>query len=357
MIAGALGSHLFTALPPPWLLFCFSILGLAVLLASKIRWLAVALLACCWCLLNFQRQLDDRLDPALAGTVAPISGVISSIPRFGDGYARFRFDPEDSKQEAGLPGTLLVHWYEEWPELAVGQRWELDLKLKPPWGRVNFQGPDKERWLFAQGIGGIGTVRKGRLLAEPSGARFVLQSLRSFILRQVSDKVADERARGIVQALATADRSGLSTEDRRLLTVTGTSHLLAISGLHVGLAAAGGIWLGRLVLWLLPFAWSGRAMLSVSIGSGLLTAAMYAALAGFGTGLGSMLLLRPEPVFESVHAWITSFAVLSLVVAGLLGRALERGASDRVRRIHLLCGATGLLAALGAAAAGMAILP
>src|SRR5690606_19161665 len=41
--------------------------------------------------------------------------------------------------------------------------------------------------------------------------------------------------RGILRALILGDRSQLSVEDHKLLSMTGTQHLIAISGLHVGI--------------------------------------------------------------------------------------------------------------------------
>ena len=80
-------------------------------------------------------------------------------------------------------------------------------------------------------------------------------------------------------------------------------------------------------------------------------------LLGYGSGLGSMALLRDEPLFDSVHVLLTSSAVTGFVCAYLLGRRLERGPSRAVRTAHLICGAGGLLLALAAAVAGIAILP
>lgn len=50
---------------------------------------------------------------------------------------------------------------------------------------------------------------------------------------------------GLLRALATGDRAGVSEEEERLLRRTGTRHLLAISGLHLGLLAGGAAWLAR----------------------------------------------------------------------------------------------------------------
>jgi hypothetical protein len=82
------------------------------------------------------------------------------------------------------------------------------------------------------------------------------------------------------------------------------------------------------------------------------------AAAGFLAGLGSAVGLRPDlGAYGSLHAWVMTGAVAGLLGAGGLGLRLERGARLAARRAHLICGAGGLLAALGGAVAGFAILP
>ena len=74
-------------------------------------------------------------------------------------------------------------------------------------------------------------------------------------------------------------------------------------------------------------------------------------------GLFSMGWLRGRPLAESVHFPLAGAAALLIVAAGGFGLWLERGAPLRARTVHALCGAMGVLLALGAAVAGMAILP
>ncbi len=79
---------------------------------------------------------------------------------------------------------------------------------------------------------------------------------------------------------------------------------------------------------------------------------------GFASGLGSQAGLRGKPLFESVHVIFATGALCGLSSAGALGLWMERhGGGPRLRLTHILLGAGGLLLGLGAAVAGIAILP
>jgi hypothetical protein len=78
---------------------------------------------------------------------------------------------------------------------------------------------------------------------------------------------------------------------------------------------------------------------------------------GYGFGLVSMGWIRSEPLFDSFHSIFASGALIGVVVAWLLGRQLERVDAPEVRTVHPIWGGVGLLLALLAAAAGIAILP
>jgi competence protein ComEC len=282
------------------------------------------LLAFSWTLVNFQLRLEDRLEARLSGQVLTVCGVISSVPQVRQDSVSFHFEPQ-SEPVAGsagarLPGTLLVRWFEEWPAVSAGQVWCLDLLLKPPWGPINFQGPDRERWLFAEGIGAVASVRDGTLIA-PAGAngkRLIM--LRESISQQIREDIPDVREAGIVAALAVADRSGISRADRHLLALTGTSHLLAISGLHIGLAAIGGLLVARWLGWLLPPLRPGRWIQVIGLGGGAAAAAAYAALAGFGVptvrSLVMLLVLSVAiTMARTIHpgrAWLLAMAAVLL---------------------------------------------
>lgn len=325
LAAGSLAATLLLVPPPAWLLCAFAGIGAFLLTMAPLRWVGAALLACSWSLWNFGLRLEDRLPPRLAGQVLTVSGMISSLPQDQDDFVSFRFEPRTREQTKGaiahLPRRMLVRWYEPWPPLSVGQHWRLELLLKPPWGPVNFQGPDRERWLFAEGIGAVATVRDGALEAPSGPGGSAVTAVREVVFRQIAQRVERPRAAGIIQALAVADRSGMDRADQQLLTLTGTSHLLAISGLHIGLAAGGGMLLARVLGWLLPVPLMGRGLHLLGMSGGVLTAGAYAALAGFGVSTVRslvMLLVAMAAVSasRSIHpwrAWLLALATVLLV--------------------------------------------
>jgi competence protein ComEC len=320
-ICGSLFALLFHTVPPGWQLTAGTAAGLLCLAVRPLRPVGAMALACCWSLWNFQSRLDDRLPADLAGARVSVTGVITSIPQEYDDFASFRFAPRQTAPEVPLPRSLLLRWYRERPELAAGQHWNLEIVLKPPWGRVNFQGPDKERWLFAAGIGGLGTVRGGTARSGRESPKVALERVRQSVLRAIARHVEEGRSRAIVRALVLADQSEISRGDRDVLALTGTAHLLAISGLHIGLAAGGGMLASRILAWFfVPVTFARGRVYILTAGGGLLAAAAYAALAGFGVPTVRALLmvtvvlaaLATERSFHPVRPWLLAMMAVLL---------------------------------------------
>lgn len=286
---------------PLWLVAPF--LLPAIYFCIKRRF-SVALACACGLLLTafaLQSQLDDRYRQFIPGERVVIDGRISGLPEIMDSYTRFRFlplesgtgsirssaDPDETAQQH-LPSQILVNWYRNAPELLPGQTWRLQLQIKPPWGLVNFQGHDRERWLFAEGIGAQATVREGQMLEEARWSGW-LDRIRWQISQGIAEASSNPENAGVIRALAVADRSGLDREQRNSLSVTGTAHLLAISGLHVGLAYLLAFGLARLLL--LPFSrWLPDSQFLCLV-LGWIVACIYAGLAGFSTATVRALVM------------------------------------------------------------------
>jgi len=322
IVAGVLSATVFTAVPPLPLLLFVMMLGAMLLGSHRLRVFGLGGVVLAATLLQYGHRLEDRLDGRHARAAVEVTGVVSSVPERQPGMLRFLFEPEGGTAAIALPSTLRVSWFgDDLPELAAGERWRLELSLQPPWGRVNFAGGDPERWLFANGIGALGTVRDGRTVEPPRGFTAAVDRLRQRVREAIERNLDEGRGRAVVTALAIADRSALDDTVRRILADTGTAHLLAISGLHVGLAATAGFWVTRLLLTPFAFARRGRRLLHGAAAGGIAAALAYALLADLGVstlravvmvGAALALLLTSRSTGPAVPlAWAAAVVLLA----------------------------------------------
>ncbi|MBK1629947.1 DNA internalization-related competence protein ComEC/Rec2 [Thiohalocapsa halophila] len=310
-------------LPGPWLPWLLA--GVAsVLLLAAAGWrrrlpvaLAPALLVslvaagALWAYLDACRVLCSPFPEQRVNQTLVAVGRVASLPQ-DKGYAeRFLFRIERLRADGeplGFRGLVRLSWYRERPALRVGQRWRLSLRLKPPHGFVNPGGFDYEGWLFQRGIAATGHVRDPeaavRLTAGPGPYR--LDHWRQALRDRLAALLPEGPAAALVPALVLGDRGGLTPAQWEVFSRTGTSHLIAISGLHVGLVAGA-------VLLAVRWSWSRFPRLTrrlaaprAAAGVALLAAAGYAALAGFSISTQRAL------------------AMLAVVlVAAMLGRTLR----------------------------------
>nr|WP_243749544.1 DNA internalization-related competence protein ComEC/Rec2 [Pseudoteredinibacter isoporae] len=118
--------------------------------------------------------------------------------------------------------------------LRSGRILEADIKLKSPRGLHNIGAGDYQARLLSQSIVAVGYIKKLHRI-DGSAQVSVREKLGRFIDGQPLKQAP------LIKGLLLGDRSGLKQEHWSLLQQTGTGHLLAISGLHIGLAAALGM--------------------------------------------------------------------------------------------------------------------
>lgn len=277
--------------------------------------------------LNVARHYCDRiaevLDPRLAGTEMWVKGEVASLPRTYADHVRFLFQPSASQARlAGLPPAIEVRWYEDFAEIRPGQSWQFKLRLHPPRARVNFQGFDRERALFAAGIGAVATVLEAGEGRPADHGMAGIHGFRAVVAGEIRSMLPPDPGRALVMSLAIADRGELEDSDWDSLRITGTGHLLAISGLHVGLAAVAGFWLTRILLLIWPLgAFPGRvSFLGCCLGA-FLAASAYGALAGFPVSTVralsmlavGLLVIASRRGGGAIHAWLWAVAVVVLI--------------------------------------------
>jgi competence protein ComEC len=292
--------------------------------------LACLLLGIAWHIYCGQRLLAVEIPIAWEQRHLQVEGVVSGLPRRGvnvDGSERIRFDLvveqvlfEQRPLVFERPLSVSLVWHNP-GSLAANQRWQLAVELQRPRGLASPGAFDYRAWLLSRGIGASGKVLasdNNRLLGQ--GDRW-LDAARQWYQRQLQRQYGEQPAGGLLLALAIGDKQALSPAQRTVLAATGTSHLMVISGLHIGLCALLGHWLGYcLASWRPVWVQNGTARWSAALGS-LLLAAGYAALAGFSLPTVRALLMLLVFVCARVLARETSSArVLSLALVVVLLR-------------------------------------
>lgn len=190
-----------------------------------------------WAVIFATLRLQDQLSENQQGQVHTIQGYVVGLPDVTPNRVRFNFSV--SKPENQFPKKISLSWYYPTQIIQPGQQWQFNVKLKKPHGRYNPNLWDYEKWLFMQNIGAIGYVKnkpKPRLLTQYRIGMSV-DEIRYRIAWQLEQLLVDKNQAAIIRALTIGDKSRLSQQQWKIFQQTGTVHLLAISGLHIGLIA------------------------------------------------------------------------------------------------------------------------
>lgn len=326
-----------------------------------IRILLAAALGSIWLITCVQWFSPQALPAELEGQTINVTGVIKSIPENQRKRSRFDFrilNVDGSAWQA----DVRLNWYSPEPSLSAGQVWRMAIKLKRPHGFSNPGGFDYEGWLFERGIAATGYVRHAHqaVLLEQ---RVTLNYLRQSLSERLLLLLQSEDVSGLLVALVTGDRQYLSISQWQLLQRTGTTHLMAISGLHIGLIFALFYWIGKQLWRCYPRLCLYRPAQDVAMVSGLLAAIAYAALAGFSiptqralimlavivlslllrraiapltvllVALLAVLLIDPLSILN-IGFWLSYAAVA--IIYFVLTDSVEEGVSGKIKRLAWL---------------------
>ncbi|MHC1660448.1 DNA internalization-related competence protein ComEC/Rec2 [Stenotrophomonas maltophilia] len=291
-VSGALACVLLPALPPLWsCALASTVAGLGWALPWRGRAVAALLFGAAWAALHGQWTLQQQLPPAMPVRDAVVSGRVVDLPVTVGGHTRFVLQVGDAPGHPALAGKRLqITWSDPWPgtrtrvegggrhQVRAGAQWRLPLRLRAPRSRINPGGFDAERHAVLAGIAGHGTVRaagSARELQAPDGLLAWREGSSDAIAMQVPSP-----ASRFIRALALGDTRWLSDTDWNQLRALGLTHLIAISGFHVGLVGGCAALLCSAVWWLLPSLARHWPRPQAAACSAALAAAGYALVAG-----------------------------------------------------------------------------
>ncbi len=371
LLAGIAAARLW---PLPWA-WCLAGAGLAALLLVAQGWrrgrFATWLLVICFLLLGAGRygQVASRPLPACHvrhqadGRPHQVEAVVVSAPEPGRWGRRVVLEALalDGRSACGRVRLALPRRTTPPPP---GSRLRLLVRLKP---FVSFANPacfDYAGFMAAKGlyVRAYAGRRSGLELlpGRERGPRVWLEGLRSRLGR-VLERLKPGPGRGLVRALLLGQRGELPSRVREAFGGTGTAHLLAISGLHLGLVWGLAYLVLRYGLGLVPGLALRHALPKLAALGALVPCAAYAALAGGSTptlralvmaaalvaalwfdrpyrpagglalaGLGICLVWPRAPFTLSFQLSFTAVAVILLAAAPLARRLRGHGPAGRV---------------------------
>ena len=353
----------------------------AVLLSSLRRSPWTALIALAFTLGVLRVALGDDAPAPTYASAGPqqVEGVVLNDVEALGSFARFRLELERIRREGGewmaAEGTLLVTAranvefaeMRQAPYFRYGDRLLIEGVIEEP---PDLEAFDYTAYLARQGIVEVLDARSVKLVGEGEGSAFYrsLYEIRRQLAASIATAVPEPQA-ALGQATLLGLRRNIPTELTEAFRRAGTAHLLAISGLHVGILLGIGLsvsaaLLGRkhhlhliaplVVIWLygLLSGMSPSATRACIMGSVYLVSLAFGrqrgSLAPIGCAATVMVAVSPSVLysisFQLSFAAIAGIAAFSDLFGDRLRLHIERLVGHRSMLRAPLAGVTDMLA-------------
>jgi competence protein ComEC len=249
-----------------------------------------------------------------------VEGTIVDEPLFYEDHSVYRLQAEvieTSKERFAITGLLLVKIYyygeSEREHYWFGERLRLRGTIVEPQGQRNPGGFDYRFYLQSEGIDALIYPKQAQVESLGSGNAGLLAGsalkLRSAMV-SVIDQALPTPSSELLTAILFGQRHRLPERVAENFRRSGTGHLMAVSGLHVGLVAAMvlGIWRRLKLQGRLPLLLAIIVVLAYAYLTGMRPSALRAALM-VSTALSALLLDREYdlPSAVSFAALVTLF--------------------------------------------------
>lgn len=323
-------------------------------------------------------RINAQIPTSFEGQTLDVRFVVESLPVVkvrGDNrfvtqfYARVT-QLGAGEQNASLLGKRLrLSWYATGQaiDLSPGQHWHAKVRLRRPRGTVNPGGFDYQAWLLSHNISATGYVysQAGVVLLEERAewrGRWAVQQARQTLAHALFDNSASPQI-GLLRALLIGDKSAITQSQWDVLRATGTVHLMAISGLHIGLVAtigfaigagfarvlaiyrpAGTTWLAPVLACAFAFSYAALAGFEIPTQRACIMVFCFSLVAWRGRQVSFWLIyslalvgvLAIDPFAPVSGGFWLSFAAVAVLGFGLLGRAPRDGVLFSLVRVQAL---------------------
>ena len=238
------------------------------------------------------------------------TGIIASIPETYPKYSSFNFliQPDHS--------LLFIRWYYPPPvTLRTGDTWQFHIVAHPT----------TKSWLLVQHINAQGYIKmdlKNQIINYTinNNYYYFISHIREKIYRQLKITLNHKTGLGFISALTIGMRDQITETQWQDLRGTGTNHLMAIAGLHIG-------FLGGFIFYVTNFLWrrSEKLLLfkpaqEISLITSFIGAVIYSALSGFAIPAQRALIMLSIFILAQlsrrlISLWTSYLLAFSVILA------------------------------------------
>ncbi len=207
------------------------------------------------------------------------------------------------------------------PELSTGDRVVFKGRIRPIRNFNNPGGFDYQRYMAFKDVWGSAYVSADNLIRieekTKKGVGAVIADTRGRISSLI-DRIKDQKQKAVLKALLVGDRNAISYELRNAFNRVGAGHLLAISGLHIGIIAAASFFIFRWILSQIGFflsrAWTKKGAVLLSA----VPVTIYGLLSGMSPSTQRAVIMvmvfLTAFLFEREHDLINTLAIAAMLI-------------------------------------------
>lgn len=260
--------------------------------------------------------LERPVYTAVEGRILKVDRSQSDRPRLLLGDVRLPGRPAETTPRHV---RISLHAPQEYADPVPGLHVAITARLFPPSGPAEPGGYDFQRHAWFMGLGATGYARLPLMvLAEPApaGPAERLAILRADLSAAIRARMS-ERAGPFAAAILVGDRAWLDRQALADLRASNLAHLLAISGLHMGLVTGLAFFVFRFGLALWPRAALRLPLKRIAACAALVVAAGYLALSGASVATQRAFVMAAV-VLVAVLAGRRALSARSVAVAALV---------------------------------------
>jgi len=310
-------------------------LGMTFILPSKVR---TAWLMAIFLLIGVNSQVNKHTLPGLPQTLSEgervvVEGTVYNLPKVRVNVASLYLHAEKiflAREVRSVQINILVRIYRYRGTLNVGERIRFPAKLREFKNFNNPGGFDYRSYMQTRGLSFMAIVSDGRYVVPMGeGDLGIVGKVLEKIRRPLRNLLSERLSYGtspIYAALILGERQGLTPELRKPFDRSGVGHIMAVSGLHLGLVA----WLFYAILrWVLSFSYRLTLMTDIRKVAAILTTVpvvSYGVITGLQVStqramIMVLVFLWSVIIGKEKDAW-SSLCLAALIILALMGNSL-----------------------------------